>query len=86
MSFAGHVMDMIARAKANTRPRRNPFDREVRASQRVNPEFLKPMTWEVREALRGKLDAERRSRLVWERIVLVATVVLLFATGWWLLA
>lgn len=86
MSFAGHVLDMIARMKANERRKRRPFDRDVDAkATMIRPQFLHSATEEELRAVRQKMDLQRRSERKAEMIVLIVSIVVLALAGWLLL-
>lgn len=82
MSFAGHVLDMIARVKATQQRRRNPFDKHVETGLRqLRHELLKPCLPEVIERirLRSELERKRANRIHWVTLsVLVILISLLF--------
>lgn len=60
MSSAGHIMDMIARMKANMKRRRDPFDKDVQVGRRqLRPELLEPCPPELIEEIRAKAVRER---------------------------
>jgi hypothetical protein len=84
MSFAGHVMDMISRIKANQARRRDPFDRDVKVrARRLRPELLEPCPPEVLEAIRTKAKLEQ-ARIRKVQLVLIAGLVLIAAFLLWL--
>jgi hypothetical protein len=61
MSSAGHVMDMIARMRANALRRRNPFDRKVELKDGgLDPELFRPLTEVQLAEIRSKATAQRR--------------------------
>ncbi|MCB0770608.1 MAG: hypothetical protein KDC00_09400 [Flavobacteriales bacterium] len=77
MSFAGHVMDMISRIKANQARRRDPFDRDVKVRARqLRPELLEPCPPEVLAAIRSRAE-QQRSRTHRIQAVVFAALVLI---------
>lgn len=76
MSSAGHVMEMIARIKANALRRRNPFDRTVAMkNDRLKDELLRPVTEEQMAEIRSMIEVRdrRERRIKWITVALLMT-------------
>ena len=88
MSFAGHVMDMIARMKANDRHRKyKAFDRDAGPTpQAVRSEYLVPPTEEQIAEVRAIMIRERTKET--RRTVIIGSMAMLIFGWflWWLFA
>ena len=74
MSSAGHVMEMIARIKANALRRRNPFDRSVAVkNDRLKDELLRPVTEEQLAEIHAMVEVRdrREQRIKWITIAVL---------------
>lgn len=80
MSFAGHVLDMIARMKANARLKRRPFDCEVGAGgPAMRPEYLRKASEEELAYWRERTLEEQRMQRRRMGIAFIITAIAVLA-------
>jgi hypothetical protein len=87
MGWGGSALAMILSLKANARPKRRPFEKDVEVRPRqVRSELLRPASPDVLEHWRERAQQAAAHRRRLERWGLVLALLLSGAILWWLFA